>query len=63
MRSNTEGTSVSIDLITVINSQISSYVYVCSKKCLLSPLRAEVGGRHNDIILVLDQHWDLPAAW
>lgn len=36
MRFNTEGTSVSIDLITVINSQISSYVYVCSKKCLIT---------------------------
>lgn len=63
MRSKAEGTSVSIDLITYNNSQISSYVYVCSKKCLLLPLGAEVGGRHDDIILVLDQHWDLPAAW
>lgn len=29
---------------------------------LFLPLRAEVGGCDDDIILVLDQHGDLPAA-
>lgn len=46
-----------------LSSSSHSQSFPRPPELLLSPLRAEVGGREDDIILVLDQHGDFPAAW
>ena len=46
-------------------SSISTNLCVCAQETAPYPLplRAEVGGCNNHIILALHQHRDLPAAW